>query len=121
MGAAHFGSKTGVELQAVHEMVNFQTGFEQRLALFLGQQLGDLSGVFLDQLAGVHQRIAAIFGRNIGPNFESVFGGGNRLLHVFVIALRHSVDRRAGGGIAHFASVLGYRIDGLAADKHLGH
>ena len=88
-------------------MVNFQTRFEQRLALFLGEQLGDLGGVFLDQLAGVHQRIAAIFGRNIGPNFESFFGGGNRLLHVFVIALRHGVDRCASGGIADFAGVLG--------------
>ncbi len=88
--------------------MNLQPGFEQRLALFLGEQLGDFRAVFFDQLAGVHQRVAAIFGRDIGPNFESVFGGGDRLLHVFVVALWNRVDRRAGGGIAHFAGIFRY-------------
>jgi hypothetical protein len=102
-------------------MVNFQTGFKERFALFLGEQLSDLRCIFLDQLARVHQRSAAIFGRNIGPDFKGVFGGSNRLLHVLVIALRYGVDGCTGGGIAYFASVLGYRIDGFPADKHLGH
>ena len=72
MGAAHFRSEAGVEFQPVHQMMNFQTGFEQSLALLLGQQLGDLAAVFFDQLAGVHERVAAIFGGDIGPHFEGV-------------------------------------------------
>ena len=43
-------------------MVNFQSCFEKGLALFLGEQLSNLAAVLLDQLGGIHQGDAAIFG-----------------------------------------------------------
>jgi len=83
--------------------------------------LSDLTRVLLDQLARVQERVATILGRDVGPNLERILRGLDRLLDVLVISLRHGIDRRAGGGIADFGCVLGYGIDGFAADKHLGH
>ena len=67
------------------------------------------------------QCVAAILRRDIGPNFKSIFRRLDRLLNVFVIALRHGIDGRARGRIAHFGGIFRYGIDGFAADKHLSH
>src|SRR5262245_23991745 len=108
MGTADFGSEAGVEFQTMNQVMNLQARFEERFALLLSEQLGDFRGVFLDEFARVQKRVATIFRRDIGPNLKSVFRGLDRLLHIFVIALWHRVDRRAGGGVAHFGSVLSY-------------
>ncbi len=102
-------------------MMNFQARFEKSFALLLSEQLSDLAGVLFDELGRVQQCISTIFRRDVRPYFESFLSRLNRLLHVFVVALRDGVYAGSRCRVAHFGRVLGDGVDGFAADKHLGH
>ena len=78
--------------------------------------MGDLAAVLLDQLTGTHERVAAIFGGDIGPFFESGLSRLDCLQHVFLIALWRGVDHGAGRRVADFVGVFADGVNQLSAN-----
>ena len=87
--------------------MDLQVGFEQRLALLGGEQLGDLGGVLGDAIARVVEQRAAILGRRLGPVGKGLLGGLDGLLDVGRVAEWDAVDHLAGGRVADVVGALG--------------
>jgi hypothetical protein len=105
----------------VNEMMNFEPGFEQRLALLGRQELGDLFGLLFDQLAGVKQHLPAIFRRGVRPFAQRRFGGADRLLDVLGVPFGGAIDHGARCRVPDLVRFATRRIDGFSSNEHLGH
>src|SRR5437867_2712462 len=116
MSATDFRGEAGVEFQAVEQVVDFQTGFEESLALFLGQSLSDLAAFLLDQLASVREHLAPVFGSRVRPFLKRLLCGIYRVLYVLGRPLWNLVHHLAGRGVANLVGLPADRIDRLSSN-----
>jgi hypothetical protein len=102
----------------MNEVVDFEVGLEQRLALLGGEELGDLSRVLLDQLASVRQGDATIFGRRFGPRAEGLLSRFDRLIDIPGVPEWDTVHALTRSRIADFVRPARYRADAFATYQH---
>ena len=98
-------AEPGVELQAVHQVVNLQVGFEEGLALLGRQQVGDLRRVLFDELDCMSQGDAPVLRRGVGPVGERLLGCVDGLQDILLGSKGGAVHHLAGGWIIDVVSL----------------
>ncbi|KAG1259775.1 hypothetical protein G6F65_015218 [Rhizopus arrhizus] len=93
-------------------------GVGQGLALFGGEDVGQLAHVLADQLLVLQEDARAGADRGLAPGLEGFLGGGDGGVHFAGGGERHLGQHVLGGRIDHVLPVGGGRFNELAIDQH---
>ena len=88
----------------------------QRLADVLGLELGQLLGVFVEQVGELEQDLRALRGRRLEPFGQSLLRRLDGAVGVLLRAAGDLGDRLAGCRVQHLHRLAGGRVDPLTAD-----
>ena len=91
-------------------------GFGEGLAVFRGDDAGDVVDVLFEQHLQLEQRLDAVFGRSAAPFGKGGGGGFDGGVHFRGVGERNAGQHFAGGGIDHVAPFGGVRLGPLAVD-----
>ena len=118
--AIHAAAFFGKPLDDVGGRHGLDFGFGQGLALFLGEQFGNLRGAFAHQGCGLAHDRAALVGGHIAPQLETLLRGLRSPLQVGDAGMGQAADFGAGGGVEHGQGAAAFGIAPLAIDEELG-
>ena len=107
VGAANLGSKTGVKVHAVQEVLDLSLRVADRFSLLLCKQDGEILKLFLHQFNALQNELRAGLGRGFGPGLKRGVRGIDRGARVALVTFRCGVHHFTCGGINHIVSLPG--------------
>ena len=113
---AHGFRHAAVMIEGVDEAADFQNRLAHRLALFFGQQSGELFFLLQNGMAGGQENRAALGRRHGGPFLQRALGGVDGTADIIDGSFGNGVDKFSGGRIANFGRLSAFGIDLLAGD-----
>ena len=103
---AHGFCHAAVMIEGMDETANFQDRLAHRLALFFGQQGGELFFSLQNRVAGGEQNRAPFGWRHGRPFLQRAFGGVDGTPDIFNGSFGNVVDDFSGGGVVDRGGLL---------------